>query len=204
MADRVFLNVSDWIERFESDPMEVLKIRDEWMMHATDHVDDPGVSDVAGEFVGMTRVLTTWADRTGIDGASVLWELCRQLCAVRNPGPPWGQRQPREVIEETMCRALGLIDRITDAAMRSAAVEPNRPAQFKPPPLTEHEQWVLDLIAAQPKGTAITGPRIISAIGVKHHYVMEQSTLTKHIIPKLKRWYSVKSRPRVGYYIDSA
>lgn len=130
MADCNFLDTHKWIRQFEDDPIEVLRIRDKWIIHATEHVEDPGASDVCAEFFGMARVLTAWADHKGIDGASALRDLCRQLYAVRKPGVPWGQRQPVEVIGETMSRALGVIERITDKAFITCKPK-SRPQTWK-------------------------------------------------------------------------
>ena len=71
----------------------------------------------------------------------------------------------------------------------------------KPPPLTVHEQKVLDLIRARPAGTGITGRGIIDALN-KQGNAPEQSTLTRHIIPKLKRWFGVENAGGGrGYFI---
>jgi hypothetical protein len=69
------------------------------------------------------------------------------------------------------------------------------------PPLTDTEKRVLDLIKSQPQGTGVTGSQIVTTLS-NQNYPIEQSTLTRHIIPKLKQWYGVKNRPGVGYYID--
>jgi hypothetical protein len=66
------------------------------------------------------------------------------------------------------------------------------------PPLSDREQEVLDLIASHPPGAAIPGKAITRHTGVC------QSTLTSHIIPKLKRWYGVKNRRGAGYYLDKS
>ena len=71
-----------------------------------------------------------------------------------------------------------------------------------PPPLTEAEGKVLELIKKQPKGQAITGSEIISRLN-QQSFPMEQSTLTRHIIPNLKEFYGVKNRRGVGYYVDA-
>ena len=114
---RSFLDVYEWVRRFEADPLEVLNIRDDWMTHAVSHISDLGYAPPDGEFRGMTEVLIAWADRTNIEGAGVLWEFYRQLNAAWKPGVPYGQRQPSEVIEETMSKALGVINRITNRAI---------------------------------------------------------------------------------------
>jgi len=71
-----------------------------------------------------------------------------------------------------------------------------------PPPLTRLEKAVLNIIKVQPKDKGITGNKIIAELA-RQRITTEQSTLTRHIIPKLKRWYGVKNRPGVGYYISS-
>jgi hypothetical protein len=69
------------------------------------------------------------------------------------------------------------------------------------PPLSDKELQVLKIIKAQSR--AITGPGIIKAIARSTNFIVEQSTLTRHIIPKLKKWYGVKNRPGVGYYWEA-
>lgn len=69
------------------------------------------------------------------------------------------------------------------------------------PLLTEHERQVLDIIAAQPEGNGISGRDIIAEVRHRHNRVLEQSTLSGRIIPRLKT-YGVRNRPRVGYYVN--
>ncbi len=77
----------------------------------------------------------------------------------------------------------------------------NQPEKPKPPPLTDHEQKVLDLIKAQPPGKGITGPKILTTLA-KQGRILDQSTLTRHIIPKLKKWYGVgNAGGGRGYFI---
>jgi hypothetical protein len=66
------------------------------------------------------------------------------------------------------------------------------------PPLTAHEQAVLEVIKKHPDG--IQGGKILSILA-KRGRVLDQSTLTRHIIPKLRDWYRVRNRRGVGYYI---
>jgi hypothetical protein len=66
------------------------------------------------------------------------------------------------------------------------------------PPLTDHEQAVLKVIKDHPGG--IQGSKILSILA-KRRRVLDQSTLTRHIIPKLKDWCRVRNRRGVGYYI---
>ena len=67
------------------------------------------------------------------------------------------------------------------------------------PALSETERRVLDTIKAALHG--ITGKEIVSVLRQASHPI-EQSTLTAGIIPKLKKWYGVKNRPNVGYYVS--
>ncbi len=72
----------------------------------------------------------------------------------------------------------------------------------QPPPLTDKEEAVLTIITKQPKGKGITGKCIIAELS-RQGIELEQSTLTRHIIPKLKKKpYEVKNRPNVGYYVS--
>ncbi len=80
--------------------------------------------------------------------------------------------------------------------------EPVAPGGPTKKPLSEREGWVLEVIRSAPQGTGITGPAIIADVRQRHRVVIEQGTLTKHIIPKLKKYYGVRNRRRVGYYIE--
>jgi hypothetical protein len=66
------------------------------------------------------------------------------------------------------------------------------------PPLTAHERAVLEVIKDHPHG--IQGDNILTILA-RRGRVLDQSTLTRHIIPKLKDWHRVRNRPGVGYYI---
>jgi hypothetical protein len=70
------------------------------------------------------------------------------------------------------------------------------PRQGKAGPLTDDEQSVLDLIAAQTPGRGITGKEICRETGIL------QSTLTSRIIPNLnQRGHRVENRRGAGYYL---
>lgn len=63
-------------------------------------------------------------------------------------------------------------------------------------PLTDTEREVRDIILKHPHG--IDGQEICGA-----HGAIELSTLTRHIIPKLKEKCGVKNRRGAGYYIPA-
>jgi hypothetical protein len=69
------------------------------------------------------------------------------------------------------------------------------------PPLTDTEQRVLDLIQAVSQGKGITGRQIIAKLD-KEGFLLDQGTLTRHVIPILKKSHGVKNRPGVGYYCE--
>jgi hypothetical protein len=69
------------------------------------------------------------------------------------------------------------------------------------PPLTETGAAVLALIKAQPTGSGITGREIVKVLS-ERGFPIQQSTLTKHVMPELKKWHGVKNRLGVGYYIE--
>lgn len=76
------------------------------------------------------------------------------------------------------------------------------PETPSPVPLTELEALVLEVIREQPPGQAITGKAIVAALA-KRGVLIEQSTLTRHLLPKLKQDHGVRNRRGVGYFIQS-
>ena len=73
-----------------------------------------------------------------------------------------------------------------------------------PPPLSKLEQQVLEEIKSLPEGEGITGRQILDRLARGGGgRVVEQGTLTRHIMPMLKQWHGVKNRRGVGYYIGS-
>jgi len=69
------------------------------------------------------------------------------------------------------------------------------------PPLTDTERKVLDIIRAQPPGAGVTGKEILAALA-RQGIDLEQSTLTRHVIPNLKRWHGVRNAGGGrGYFI---
>ena len=67
-------------------------------------------------------------------------------------------------------------------------------------PLSEKAVAVLELLKTLPEHRGMTGPKILETLDAKSIYI-DQSTLTKNIIPEL-RHYGVKNKPRIGYYIE--
>jgi hypothetical protein len=68
------------------------------------------------------------------------------------------------------------------------------------PPPTPLQRQVLEIIKNHPNG--IKGPQIISALA-KEGDNLDQSTLTRHIIPELKEKHHVRNRRGAGYYIEA-
>lgn len=67
-------------------------------------------------------------------------------------------------------------------------------------PLSDKGLAVLDLLQNLPPNKALTGRLIIDELSKKNVF-LDQSTLTKSIIPALKP-HGVKNRRRIGYYIE--
>jgi hypothetical protein len=91
------------------------------------------------------------------------------------------------------------------SAVREPANGPRRHVRGKgeKPPLTPDAAAVLDILKALPQHQAMTGPRILDALAkLNPPKFLDASTLTKHIMPLLKKHYGVKNKPRVGYYIE--
>jgi hypothetical protein len=66
--------------------------------------------------------------------------------------------------------------------------------------LSKKAKEVLELLKTLPEDEGLTGPEIIARLSQKSIFI-DQSTLTKIIIPILKKGYGVKNQPRIGYYI---
>jgi len=70
------------------------------------------------------------------------------------------------------------------------------------PPLTEKAAAVLKLLRDLPAERGLTGPRILDELSAQTPPIqLDQSTLTTHILPVLKKHYGVKNTRRVGYYL---
>lgn len=68
-------------------------------------------------------------------------------------------------------------------------------------PLSENQTAVYDLLKNLPEYKAMTGKEILRQLEDEKAIIMDQSTLTKNIIPAL-RPYGVKNKRGAGYYID--
>jgi hypothetical protein len=67
-------------------------------------------------------------------------------------------------------------------------------------PISDKAAAVYELLKTMPEHRGLTGRKIIEELSKKNIFI-DQSTLTKNIIPILKKDYGVKSQPRIGYYI---
>ena len=68
-------------------------------------------------------------------------------------------------------------------------------------PLSDKALAVLNLLRNLPPNKALTGPKILKELDDKN-MIIDQSTLTKLIIPALKP-HGVKNKKRIGYYIHN-
>jgi len=68
-------------------------------------------------------------------------------------------------------------------------------------PLSDKALAVLNLLQELSPHQGLTGPKILEKLDNKN-ILIDQSTLTKSIIPALKP-YGVKNKPRIGYYIEN-
>ncbi len=85
------------------------------------------------------------------------------------------------------------------ATTAGSSAQPSQPGQTAKTPLTDSERRVLELIKGAPDG--IMGPQIVAALS-KEGFNLAQSTLTRHIIPKLKA-RGVENRRGAGYYLPT-
>jgi hypothetical protein len=74
------------------------------------------------------------------------------------------------------------------------------PAAHHPPSLTATEQKVLDIIKAQPKGKGVIGKFIIKELKRKKIDINE-TTLRRHILPKLILHFGVRNQRGAGGYL---
>jgi hypothetical protein len=68
-------------------------------------------------------------------------------------------------------------------------------------PLGDNEAAVYEIIKALPKHRAITGKDLLNRLEKEKDIIIDQSTLTKNIIPFLKKEYGVKNKRGAGYYL---
>lgn len=93
-------------------------------------------------------------------------------------------------------RAIEYYDAIRDKLpLPDEAGQKEGGGQAAVPPLSEGERTVFDIIRALPSGGAIGLKELAAQSGIG------QSSLTRHIIPRLKKYHSVKNRRNVGYHI---
>ena len=71
----------------------------------------------------------------------------------------------------------------------------------KAQPLSRRAAAVYEILKSLPEHSGITGTEIINKLSQEQVYI-DQSTLTKNIIPVLKKSYKVQNKPRIGYYIE--
>jgi len=88
-----------------------------------------------------------------------------------------------------------------DTGGGKADIKPKR--KRKTPPLPEKDITVLELLENLPERKGLTGKQILQMLDEKKIYI-DQSTLTKGIIPRLRRnGYRIKNkRNGAGYYIE--
>ena len=211
--DPEFWHKSAWIERFDRDPGEVLRVRDAWMENSTSHVYDPGLFEVDGEFVGLTDILVAWTDYVGIDVGGALYDFLRAVKAAHDPGIVWGRELSREEFNDVASRAQAMIRRIDAAAeiacgekaaaKKRGASRGNKPIESNgadPPPLSKHASAIYEMLCELPGHRAMLGREIIDAIYKKLNILIDESTLTGRLIPELKP-YGVENKHRIGYRI---
>jgi hypothetical protein len=89
----------------------------------------------------------------------------------------------------------------TDTERNSDKAGETKTIKMKPKKILSRKAIaVLELLKTLPEHEGLTGNKIIEALSQKRIFI-DQSTLTKNIIPILKKGYGVKNQPRIGYYI---
>lgn len=148
---------------------------------------------MVAEFVGLAGLEQCNSDTKYL---RILKSLLLQRCNVQNPDElDWDDILTH--IEVFLCKTeqktkLGEGGKMGDA--EDAIITANNE------PLSDKARAVLNLLQELPPNQALTGPQILKELDDKN-IMIDQSTLTKSIIPALKP-HGIKNKPRVGYYIE--
>ena len=145
---------------------------------------------------------------TGMKLVRSLAQLQENFLGVR--GEEWEQlRGELAAIPDLVCEKNGAGQPPSDSDItrmpklaQVTAVERDEPAADFPPPLSEKATAVYKLLLELPEDEGLTGRQIVSRLREQGVFT-DESTLTTHIIPKLKRVHGVVNRPNVGYCIPS-
>ncbi len=122
------------------------------------------------------------------------WSLDKDFPNTQSAGAAVGISVPHQIVQSQ--RALEHIEAEIQRLEAEQTMARKRPL----PPLSKKEKAVFDLIKHQPEGSALKGGEIISKLDQQGIF-LEQSTLTRHIIPKLRE-RGITNRHGVGYYYD--
>jgi hypothetical protein len=88
------------------------------------------------------------------------------------------------------------------AGATKGAPRPPAAKRRRRPVLSGNAAAVLRLLQELPEHLALTGPRILDKLSAQTPPVLlDQSTLTRRVMPILKKYYGVKNNPRIGYYV---
>ena len=148
---------------------------------------------MVAEYVGLTGLEQCNSDTKYL---RILKSLLVQRCNVQNPYElDWDDILAH--IEVSLCKTeqktkLGEGGKIGD--VEDAAIIANNE------PLSDKALAVLNLLQNLPPNQGLTGSKIIDKLS-KQYIFLDQSTITKSIIPALKP-HGVKNKPRIGYYIE--
>ncbi|MCH8153373.1 MAG: hypothetical protein IH830_13485 [Planctomycetes bacterium] len=139
--------------------------------------------DLPGETHANSPRVTHWKE-------SALQHIREQLLPPRTEYPDWLFWREAHV----------LMDQFQDELRRARG--DSESDSSTPPPLSDIERKVLELLVNLPASRGMTGKEIIHE-AAKYGLSIGQGTITRHVIPKLRAWYGVSNRPGVGYYLDS-
>lgn len=104
-------------------------------------------------------------------------------------------------LREAVTRCLTILDS-TNAAPTPTPTHALREPKWIPSPI---QSAVLELLRTLPAGQGLTGPQIVERLAQANPPTdVDPGTISRHIIPELKRHAGVKNERRRGYYIDRA
>jgi hypothetical protein len=70
-------------------------------------------------------------------------------------------------------------------------------------PLGTNASLLYEKLITLPEHVGITGPAVLDWFSEEHGKIVDQSTLTKEILPPLKP-YGLRNKPKIGYFIPLA
>lgn len=116
-------------------------------------------------------------------------------------GTVWSFERLQSWLDESLYKISKLQKHIPKTDSGGKAGKTKTIAKKLKKPISDKTAAVYELLKMMPEHRGLTGRKIIEELSKKNIFI-DQSTLTKNIIPILKKDYGVKNQPRIGYYVE--